>query len=232
MGLCTSRDSLTEAEKAITHCEGHLNFAQQSAERIDYVLRKYSRNASLNEVQFRQAAGQLKLQVDNTATNSQITLFYSRIMLNSSYVLNRLLITGILLGTGSNSTKARLLFEVYDTNGAHRLAYEVILQLCREVFEVAVNCLSAVADSEKPFVTTHFHTLRLQRGDAEARLKNKIIGSQTEVTKEAFIAAFTIKDLSSFLTSHGARTFFLKAKKSRPHMKDENIEKLVRAQTK
>jgi hypothetical protein len=127
------------------------------------------------------------------------------------YSLSRLIITGLLLGSGTNFGKARLLFEVFDVEGTHKLSIDSILKLCREVFEIAVTCLTSLADLTRPDVSNHVNMLINCRGEAEAMLKGKILGEELEITLDDFVGVFAKGDLSQFCTSWGARRFFLKA---------------------
>jgi hypothetical protein len=212
MGVCSHREQLSEAELEISAKELTLKYSQLSAEYVDLVFRKYSRDAVLNEVQFRDAVKLLGLQVIDTSANNKTEEFYCLMKRGALYVLERLLVLGVLLGTGSISSKANLLFEVYDTEGTHQLSQDAVRTMCQDVFGMAVSCLPVLTGLSGVVLLTYIHRLRLQQAGAETLLESLILGKRTEVTQEEFVSAFDKAELSQLLTSQGVRTFIIKAK--------------------
>lgn len=218
MGACLSREDLSEVEQAITAKEHDLLFNQQSAQHIDFILRKYSHNSTMNDAQLNDAAKHLGLPLKNTQTNTKIEAFYSALKTTPASLHKNLLVVGILLGSGSNSSKAKLLFEVYDVDGSHSLSKDKVVTLATEIAEVAIKKLTIVATAEKSEgpIPVYIHNCELRRRDAEVKLVEKIIGAQPSITLEKFILAFEGEELQRLLTSHGVRNFFSKVYAANP----------------
>lgn len=207
MGECFTRESLSEPELIIASNEKALRFHEQSVQRIDLVFRKFSYNELLNTAQFRDSTKVLNV---NFNEGNHIAKFYMSLKTGSNVSLKQIMIVGILLGSGNFKDKAKLLFQLYDPEGIHKLSLDQVVQICRDIFEVAVNKLPILGDPTNAAISDYVHKLRLNRGNSESSLKNLIIGTELEVTEGQFIKAFQKDELRRFLTSNGARAFFFK----------------------
>lgn len=105
----------SSVEKSIIEAEDALGFSLIKVRVIDLTMRKYSHSEKINPLQLQKIATILKIHIldYDKYTGIQSTLNKLQAETNKSN-LRDLLVIGILLGQGTLTEKANLMFQVFD----------------------------------------------------------------------------------------------------------------------
>ena len=116
MGTCSSSRQLDDVpywESALSNVESRLRFNSKKVERIYTEFKLNSYNSTLNPNQLQAVADALDLEIGTN--DPRVQDFYNRFLNTGLYSETDLIHAGLFYGVGDPMTKARLLFELYDT---------------------------------------------------------------------------------------------------------------------
>lgn len=128
-----------EEETLITHFEQFLGFGSHAAGHICTQVQVLTVNEKLNWNRLRQLATVLNLNVAGLQSSEEpIARFYEALKTEKDWSTRQLSLLGVLLGQGSATTKASLLFHLYDQDYTGALPNfrieEMLLDLCTLAF--------------------------------------------------------------------------------------------------
>ena len=113
---CTSarqREDLPYWESSLQAVENRLLFQSKKVQNIYTEFKLNSYNSTLNQNQLQAVAEALNLEIGQN--DSRVQDYYSGFLSTGLYNETDLIHAGILYGVGDPFTKARLLFDLYDT---------------------------------------------------------------------------------------------------------------------
>ena len=214
MGCNESRQKPSE-EKAIALAESGLGFSLTEATKFDMVVRKNSKNNMVNSPLLQRIATALKLKTSDYVNHIKISAYYNKLKDESGEIPAKdLLIIGILLSLGLPSTKARLLFQIFDEDATERLTTD---QLRDDMFKLMVKHSIGlgflVANGHNPYsneikIAVFTENLRSVETEAINRLIGKLDPRGNNYVQEAdFISAFVKMSDGSLTTAAGWRTY-------------------------
>ena len=134
MGCNTSRFELSDIEMCFEAADLSLLYSELDAIEVDLVHRKYSYGGFINELQWQSICSQLNLKI-----SKEIDCFYQQFKEEEGYKLESLLILGILLGSGTGETKARLIFEVFDKDDNKELHNIVLTRMINLIADLVTE---------------------------------------------------------------------------------------------
>lgn len=222
MGCTDSHSKLMEEEIAILNQEQVLGFKANFVTRIDFVMRKFSRNFELNARQFEDVVKALNLVATNRGKSTKIVSFFESFkMPNQSYDLRLLLLTGVLLGYGRASEKAKLIYEIYDVENSHSLTVKDIEQIVNDMFEIAVNRLPTLVTANQgevdPIkVRTYIDKMNFRVKNCKAKLLVTLSEGNENITRDAFVGVLSSTEYQVLTTSSGLREYFYRVYQSTP----------------
>mmetsp|Transcript_33249 Transcript_33249/g.58345 ORF Transcript_33249/g.58345 Transcript_33249/m.58345 type:complete len:254 (+) Transcript_33249:7471-8232(+) len=222
MGCADSHSKLLEEEQAIVQQEGILGFKGTSVARIDFVMRKFSRNSELNTRQFEDVVKALNLVTTNRGKSTKIASFYDSFKTSEeTYGVRLLLLIGILLGYGRAGEKARLIYEIYDIENAHTLSIKEMEVMVDDMFQVTVNRLPTLVTANQSEVDpvkvrTYIDKMNYRIKNCKAKLLTALTEGNDNVTREAFITVMDNPEYQRLTTSSGLREYFYRVYQSTP----------------
>lgn len=134
MGCINSRSDRSQAEQTLEVLERNLLFHTNSSSDIDLYIRKYSHQGMINNNHWVNIVKNLNLNYLST----EIQDFFTQFGNEEGLILNQVLVLGILNGSDSQETKARLLFEAFDIHDTKILEKEGLRLLYDTIFENTV----------------------------------------------------------------------------------------------
>jgi hypothetical protein len=189
-------------EDDIDFHEQDLGFSFNYCENIDFVIRKYSAEDLIKVTQWYSIVKTLHLKFPKF-DKSHFAEFYRAYSQGDSLRRKDVLVTGLMLGDGTDAEKASLLFEVVDVESRLVVAKEKVQELLITILHVSLHCLPLLAGTPSPYL------LSLQRVESRAvsKLLEQILGSQGEISKETFIKNILESEAKRVLRPTGARQY-------------------------
>jgi Ca2+-binding EF-hand superfamily protein len=190
--------------------------------RIDFIIRKFSRNFEMNSRQFEDVVKALNLLAINRGKSTKITSFYESFKTpTGTYTMRLLLLCGILLGYGQAHEKARLLFEAYDIENTHSISLEEATKMVDDLFEVTVNRLSSLVaanqgETDPIKVRTYIDKINYRMKNCKAKLLLVLTEGNSVVTRDAFVRVMNSTEYQRLTTSSGLREYFYRVYQSTP----------------
>lgn len=202
-------------EELIQEAERVLNFHKQKSVQVDSVIRKFSLNGQVTPVQLTRISNHLRLQTKNLFPFIKIDEFYGKLRdINGNYDLKDLLVIGILLSDGESSTKAGLLYQIFDEElTGHMNLSKVKSQL---LYKLATHSCSSLPKLVSPRQASNVNMEKIEKySDCLIEKKDSCINSVAErlalngndVTEITFTEVFRTYRQGKLTSSVGWRTF-------------------------
>ena len=209
MGCVGTRTELNNEERALIEVERDLKFYLSTSRFIDVILRKYSNQGLLNQSQFEEVVNALGLEFEDGMHH--FDAFFAQYQRDSTYVLNDLIILGVLLGRGELHEKAELLFQVLDVENTKQLSAEQVLELLNKVLDTSLTHLSVLINEDlnrfvrKGDIMLYTDKLKAAKPSILAFLMEKL--PRGPVTQRQFVDALTTEETRFVLEPFGTRLF-------------------------
>lgn len=211
---CAEAKELSREEQSIINAEQSLELHLQTCTKVDSVFRKYSTNGFINRQQLARISERLKIPIDNTISNTNILIFYEKLITeNNLYPLKDLLVIGILLSEGSALEKSRLLYEIYDENMSNSLdIIDIKNNMFKDIIYHSVYSLSNLVSEEKIGVGLLNKTKKYveELKSISAVSANKVaslFGVTQDISNDKFVDVFSKILEGSLTSSSGWRRF-------------------------
>lgn len=217
MGCYFFRSDITAEEAAVMNFEMCLGYSELSVIYIDRVQRKYSYKGKISKAQWNDICNILRLAPSSSNSSHHILNYYEGFKDSiDNFSLKKLLILGVMLGNGKPLEKGKLLFEAMDESCCGNLSSEQV----RNLFEIMIMIACemnprvmlkdeyndvAIEDLEK-------YIAKLSRGKENAihKVVNEITKGCEIVSSREFLGRLSLREMQSFLSAHGIRTFVKK----------------------
>lgn len=212
MGCSGSRTGISDEEAALRSQESMLLFSNQTVTANYLALCRYSRGQELNAEAFDQALSKMLVIKGNLGSSNTITEFYESFRKPSgAYNAKLMKVLCVLLGSGSPSEKATLLFEIYDPGFELNLARAKIAEMAEDLVDVSAKKV-AVLVSDAQYLHSgqltnqqYLKGLCTQAGSAQDSFLQLVLRGQDSVSKQDFIDILHQPDNSAWLSSSGIR---------------------------
>lgn len=191
-----------QEEENIYFHEQDLGFSFNYCEHIDFVIRKYSQGDYLKINSWTLVVKHLHLNFPRP-DKTHLVDFYKSYTEGGCIRTKDLLVTGVLLGDGTDADKARLLFEIADSDSRKVIDKLQVIGLLRALLMVSLCYLPLLAGE----LSNYTRSLQGVEARALGRLLDAIIGSGDEIGKKAFINAFIDSEATIVLRPSGARRY-------------------------
>ncbi|OMJ95017.1 hypothetical protein SteCoe_1715 [Stentor coeruleus] len=202
-------------EILIQEAEHVLNLKKQKSIQVDSVIRKFSLNGQVTSVQLNRISSHLKLQTKNLFPFIKIDEFYGKLRdINGNYDLKDLLVIGILLSDGESSTKAGLLYQIFDEElTGHMSLSKVKNQL---LYKLVIHSCSSLPKLVSPRQASNVNLEKIEKySDCLIEKKDTCINSVAErlavngndVTEITFTEVFRTFRQGKLTSSVGWRAF-------------------------
>lgn len=146
MGCSESRDEESnEYETIILNFESNLGYGKIHCDRVDSIFKRYSLSSKMSSSQFLTACRELNLKKEYGPLDHPVTKFYNSFKEGSYFVQRKLSALGILLGKGSDSEKAEVLFKIYDDSKDGNLNLEEVRNMLDDLTEIALVFIPTLA---------------------------------------------------------------------------------------
>lgn len=146
MGCVGSREVETnEFEKRICDCEQKLGFYKLHSDLIDSVFKRYSLSSKMSASQFLTACREMKLNNEYGPLEHPVTKFYNSFKRGNNFDQRKLSALGILLGSGDNCEKAKILFKIYDDSKDGNLDIGEIRSMLDDIIEIGLILLPTLS---------------------------------------------------------------------------------------
>jgi Ca2+-binding EF-hand superfamily protein len=138
---CLTVQSLSEIEDILSAGAETMGFSSHSSEKVDYVIRKYSNDSTVNDRQLKaiENALQLHLTTEDVHQSTSKLLSSFRLAGQKAYSAYKLLITAILHASADHRAKASFLFEIIDTEHAGMVESEMLVDLLTLWVDVVIT---------------------------------------------------------------------------------------------
>lgn len=146
MGCANTRDEAkSEEERLITAHETDLCFNKHPASYIEAQIKRETSTGDLTMLKLTRLFEGLNIQVPLDRPDSNVFKFFEKLKVGDSISTNKLVLISILLGEGSYTVRAKLLFEHADVDARRRLPRSAVTSLFEEIAGVCVDCLPVLA---------------------------------------------------------------------------------------
>lgn len=192
-----SKDFEQEEESLITYYEHTLGFSSHSAQHICTQVQILTVNERLNWNRLRHLAWKLDLNISGIQSTEQpIGQFYAQLKQDTDWSARQLCLLGILLGQGSVSVKASLLFNLYDLEYVGVLPptriSSILQDLCALAFthlpQFALSMLEHSQDSVKSDLLTRYAGRLAAARYSAATFLSHILVEEQPISAEEFIS--------------------------------------------
>jgi hypothetical protein len=188
MGCFTSREERKDVEEMIVKAEHELGYYRKGCNEVNNIHRKYSYDGVINSHQFLEISKRLKLAVYRKPS-PQFDSFYKNFLKGKeNYSQFSLLILGMLLSRGMIPDKAKILFEICDTEAKKVLAKEKIAIGFEEMFKISADFLPKLAgDNDDLMIQQYCRRLRGNMTSLVKKIVEDIFGGAEEIGLEKFV---------------------------------------------
>jgi hypothetical protein len=213
MGCQSSRNDLGIDEQRISQLELLLMYDKWNAVDVDLIHRKYSFNGFINSNQLLNISRKLNLGFNNPKTlgYSHIQCFYETFRSDRGYKLQELLVLAIFLAKGNAETKAKLLFEAFDTNDDKELdkytigiMHDLMYKISTKRIHILFNKLETNQKTYNDHVA-YIKRLKFGREDFRESFLMSVVGDGEKVSLNGFIDSFKLAKNEDILNSWGFR---------------------------
>ena len=232
MGCTSGRPDLTPEEATLVNGELTLLYENHLATEIVKLHKANSSDGLIKESQWNGISKKLNLAAAVENPSDQIVKFYSHFRKEEGYSLHELLLLGILLARGSSSSKAGLLFDLYDPNGSQSLKATELPHIINDLFVITTHRLPLLVKKDDPNhvseedLKVHIERIVLGKDQATKDFIDEIVsrrevvnGKETitkseTVLKAQFVAWFEKEGNTDWISSRGFNDFLRKRGKA------------------
>lgn len=217
MGCQESRARSSE-EVVLEKAEQAIGFHLLDVNLIDNTLRKFSHMGKINQTQLKRISRQLKINVIDYGPNVKINeMFYKLRKAEGDYLLQDLLVIGLILGKGTNAEKASLLFQIFDETSegvieVGKLQNHVFKTIFHHIVNTLGNLVTPQICSESLELKNRKYLDELKQVEedgirkiVEGILKDKSVRG---IDEKDFSAALCQFEMGKLLSAIGFRTYF------------------------
>lgn len=214
MGCLQSHIELSSEDKTIVDMELQLEFSRLQCTNVDYIIRRYSEKGEINKFQWDTIVGELEIKSKNYQHCPELEAFYNTFTNEKQCIITKeLLILGILLSSGQIRTKARLLFEIYDSENIKvidRSCLEDLFEMLKKITIIRLPML--VNNNNEPLVgqrqiELYTRALNAKSKTAKNQFINLLSDGKAKITLEEFKVKFDIFENALLLSTFGFRNF-------------------------
>jgi hypothetical protein len=231
MGCMNDRIEMHSDEKVIFEFEQELSYTDTDAVRIDYIYRKFSYGNRINESQWENIYNALSL-TPHKETNrlaDDIEEFYDQFKNHGQYVLESMLVLGIILGAGTGKTKSRLLFEAFDPYNFEVITEKELSRMVDLIFDTFVDKMAAHVTKNKLEGISHHdfydYVKKLRKGKKGFKVwfLNTHLKENT-CTLTDFVSSFSDEEGSRLLNGFYIRQTLIEFSERNPKINSKEIE--------
>jgi len=212
MGCTDSHTGITDEEATLRSQESALFFSNQTVTANYLALCRYSRGQELNAEAFDQALTKMLVIKGNLGSSGANTDFYESFRKPSGlYDAKLMKVLCVLLGSGSPSEKATLLFETYDPAFELRLSRAKIAEMAEDLVDVSAK-KTAVLVTDAQFRHSgqltnqqYLKGLCTQAGSAQDAFQQLVLRGEDSVSKQDFVGILPLPENCGWLSSSGIR---------------------------
>ena len=220
---CSSSKTTPSEERAAIIAESGLLFQSKDASWVDSTIRKFATEQKLSHCQLEKAAKVLEVKVSNYDKHTKILEMLQKLKEAEDYHTKDILVLGILLGKGSPSLKAELIYQAFNSeNSIHigKLKSEVLQTLCK----VSVNLCSLVSSNQSVISNEmknlkYIENLKGVMTMGINRLAEKMTHSGLMITQKNFVETMSSYKGGALTSSSGLRSFLYEIYTSNPRRK-------------
>ena len=223
---CVSSRPIPSEERAVMIAEEGLFFHIHYASRIDSVVRKFSCNGKLNDSQLQRVADTLRIKTSNHGNHTKISLMFEKLQNDGEYDMKDLLIVGILLGKGTPSQKANLIYQVFDESLSNnipikKLKEQVFKKLCHHSVFTLGNLVSTGQSPISNELKTNKYISELSEVETLCinKLSEEIAQLQKDIDEEVFTSYMSKCMDGALVSATGWRTYLHQIYVSNPPRK-------------
>lgn len=214
---CVGTRELGMEEKCIVNSERGLGFYNVKAEELDAAFRKYNSNGYMTQSQLIHISNKFNIRILNYGNHMHIQSFFSSLKANeSNYNLKDMLLIAIMLGKGSSETKAKLIYEIFDTEYSHQLTIQVVKKeiLTRMVVHSSRTLPNLVcSEMAEPELEMKIHKFKSKFEDfveiAISELALKLTVRGKIISEDTFVEVFSTYYNGELVNPSGIRKFLL-----------------------
>lgn len=221
MGCCSTRpreDKVpilyqNESEEClqIATAENHLKYSSVKAENIVAAYNKLVQEKTINADDLNKVLRELKVPLFNQAKPQMpSTKFYSQFSTGSKFDVQKLKVASILLAFGTASTKASIIFSIYDINNSASMSSSETDVMLSELFELSLSTAVLVQTEDSAKLTAYCTKLRGAITSATTDLKQRFGTSKVELKKDGFSNIMSYdQEVNKLVSSRGLRNLLL-----------------------
>ena len=202
-----SQETLLESKFVLTGFEAHstnytvsgiLRYSRLSVPLTVNVLKAIRRHLGLHSHQ----------------PSEQLEQFYSDAFLGKSP--RTLLVAGVLLSKGSSKTKAKALFEVYDSEAEGTLKASGVQELAHEMMNLAAKGLQVLYTDLSSADLQYFTEIQKNIVKGSQQVSKGLLCSSLAVSKTTFIERLSAMQSGSLLQTYGLRHLLYQLSSNHP----------------
>jgi hypothetical protein len=201
MGCSESSNELIGEEGALFNIERKLGYSLRDVLEIDLIMRKYSMGGFVNEHHL----ASIFKQLDLSHSSHTVVQFYNTFKAKEVYLLQDLLVLGIMFGSGSAEIKARLLFEAYNVQEFKHIDKNSVKNLFRLMFEICVERFEILVKEESDILAEYLDELKHGRPKLKTRMIGNVLKGEDYCSLDGFINRFRDEEMGKLLTGTGFR---------------------------
>jgi hypothetical protein len=216
MGCAGSRGSSAESEeeRLIAIHVASLGFSKHPAQVIESQIKRETANGPLTLPKINRLMTSLQVTLPLDRPESSCVKFFDRLKVEGVICSNRLVIAGLLLGSGSLQKRAQLLFEHTDNEAKGILERSEVNKLLDEIIVTAVDILPVLAYSEAHEARLKVYQARLlnsQSALTQLALTDLMQEAQS-ISQAQFVTALSKPELKYWLDPLQLRKELLKSR--------------------
>lgn len=217
MGCLVSRKELCIEERTLISMEEQLEYSKIHVKTVESVIRKHSSEYKITLRQWSLIGEELQIKIRNNRQCPQATEFYCSYLENECFWMKDILILAILLSDGAIRTKAKLLFNVFDTKNEGFLDKKVFAGLFDDLEKCTLKKIPLLVSNttypaaSKSQIFYYISTLLFKIPQAKAAFIEIITGGRGKISSKQFQDVFDITENALLLSTFGFRHFLAKA---------------------
>lgn len=209
MGCTTSRESSSqsEEERLITTHEDDLLFYKHPAIIIEAQIKRETANGVLTLPKLQRLLTSLKIALPLDNPEAPVVQFFESLKTAGVISTNKMVLLGILLGTGTLQKRALLLFEHADVQAKGKLNRSEVASLFQEILSVVIESLPVLAYSEKHDTLIKNYQRRLS-GNSKMQVSlalSTLMQSDASISQARFVSVLSKHELRHWLITYELR---------------------------
>jgi hypothetical protein len=206
-------------EKIIEKAEASIPFSQKSAKDLDMTFKSHGVSGRLSVAQLKKSLGVLDLDPQVfTDPDTQVYKFLDKLKNETKlYDISKLSLCSILLGTDDSKTKARILFNHFDSDANEKFDKSELKKMIEEMVHISLKLIPLIAlrlDEEdknedtlpKEELDDYIESIEKESSKFVDIVVEKLIGSADALSSDEFVAKVSSSDsLERILRSSSIR---------------------------